>query len=149
MEKYIVIISVVYASIVVAYKIASRMKNNDNCNKVIPMVKIDTKLGVSFPVGIPNSASSQEVVNPVNDVIVRFDITSINKYDIEAFVKIADTIDWDGMVQGILENKDLVQTEYESTESLSGPVLINCYIGVDPPITVELKFDTDFKIKIT
>jgi hypothetical protein len=142
MEAYIIIISVAISAIAIAYKISNNIKNNN----IIPFVIVDGVSGISFPVGVPNDISLD--INANNRKYAYLKIKEINPKDIKNFSTISNNIDWQSILENILNKKDLVTKSYFSDIQLYNVVIIECLIECETPIMAEVQFLTDNSIKI-
>lgn len=141
MEAYIIIISAAITAIAIAYKILNNLKANVNN---FPMVIKDGNYVLSFPFDKPNDAT----IDPINSIKVYFKIKQINSKDINNFSIISNNIDWNDILDSIINKKELIEKSYLSENKLFNIVVIECKVESIPSIMAEIQFDTDNNIKI-
>jgi hypothetical protein len=144
METYIIIISALFSSIAIAYRISSKIKSSN----IIPFVIVDGISGISFPVGVPNDSSIEGNIDTNKSIKGYFKIKQINNIDINNFTTISNNIEWKHILESILNKKELTEKSYLSEIKLFNVVIIECQVESSPPIMAEIQFHTDNTIKI-
>ena len=137
MEAYIIIISAAITAIAIAYKIANNLKDNTS---IFPVVAKDGNYVLSF--------SNSTTIDPVSAIKVYLKVKKINSKDISNFTTISNNLDWQRIVEDIINKKELNQTRYLSNLPLFNNVIIECKVESTPPIMAEIQFDTSNNITI-
>jgi len=144
MEGYLIIISVTFASITIAYKMSKNLKENKN---VTPIIKVFNENGISFPVGVPGDISVNSSHDIKETIKVYFKIKEIKNVDIDLFSKISNITDWYSIIKSIVNKEPIIQQDYSSLGNINllNEVFIVCNIE---SISITIKFGKDLKLTI-
>lgn len=144
METYIIIISATITAI--AYLLVNNIKTSNEA-KLFPMALKDGNYVLSFPFNSTGNGG----INPIIATKVYLKIKDISSVDVDVFAKISNAIDWQNIIDNIINDTPLEQPNYSSIDGvvLHNCVIVDCVIELDTPINAYIEIGTDLIIKIT
>lgn len=143
METYIIIISATITAI--AYLLVNNIKTSNEA-KLFPMALKDGNYVLSFPF----NATGNGVINPIVATKVYLKIKDISSVDVDVFAKISNAIDWYSVINSIINNTPIKQSDYSAIGNiiLYNRIVLECTIELEVPIKTDIHINTDLTINI-